>query len=99
MSDTRPNQTSKFRTKNWIEVNVDSRRTHNINSQIKFKTAMLMSSLCDYSNAYILVKRTITVPKTTAEGAAPNNTDKNEIFKKLWAIYLLNRQNKQYTST
>ena len=47
---------SKFKTKNWIEVNHESRGRYNVNSQIKFKTTMLKSSLCDYSNAYILVK-------------------------------------------
>ena len=40
-----------------------------------------MSFLCDYSDAYILVKGTITVPKTTAAGAAVNNTNKEVIFK------------------
>ena len=34
--------------------------TMNTNSQIKFKTSILKSSLCDYSNAYILVKVTLT---------------------------------------
>ena len=42
---------SKFKTKNWVEVNDGSRGTYNINSQIKFKTAMPKSSLCDYSDA------------------------------------------------
>ena len=41
--------------------------------QIRFKTAMLRSSLCDYSDAYILVKGNITVNNTAAEGAATNN--------------------------
>ena len=41
---------------------------------------MLMSGLCDYSNAYILVKRTIIVTKTGTR-AAPNNGNKNVIFK------------------
>ena len=50
--DNTPNQPSKFRTKNWIEINDDSRETYNTNSQIKFKTSMLKSSLCDYSDAY-----------------------------------------------
>ena len=59
--DNRPNQPSKFRTKNWIEINDDARRTYNTNSQIKFKTSMLKSSLCDYSDAYILVSGNITV--------------------------------------
>ena len=48
-----PNQPSKFRTKNWVEVNYESRGTYNVNSQIKFKTSMLSSILCDYSDAYM----------------------------------------------
>ena len=59
----------------------ESRGTYNVNSQIKFKTTMLKSSLCDYSDAYILVKGTITVNNTAAEGATANNTDKKVIFK------------------
>ena len=46
-----PNQPTKFRTKNWVEINDDSRGTYNINSQIKFKILVLKSSLCDYSDA------------------------------------------------
>ena len=42
---------------------------------------MLKSSLCDYSDAYILVKRTIIVINTAAEGAAANNRNKKVIFK------------------
>ena len=42
---------------------------------------MLKSSLCDYSDAYILVKGTITVNNTAAQGAAANNTNKKVIFK------------------
>ena len=49
-------QPSKCRTKNWVEINDESRGTYNVNSQIKFKTTMLKSILCDYSDAYILVK-------------------------------------------
>ena len=59
-----PNQASKFRTKNWITINDDSQGTYNTNSQIKFKTPILNPNLCDYSDAYILVKGTITVPIT-----------------------------------
>ena len=43
--DNTPNQSSKFKTKNWVEINDDSRRTYNTNSQIKFKTSMFKSSL------------------------------------------------------
>ena len=46
----------QFKTKNLVEVNDESRGTYNVNSQIKFKTTALKSSLCDYSDAYILVK-------------------------------------------
>ena len=42
---------------------------------------MIRSNLCDYSDAYILVKGTITVPSTAAGGAAVNNTNKKLIFK------------------
>ena len=59
--DDASNQPSKFRTKNWVEINDESRGTYNVNSQIKFKTTMLKSSLCDYSDAYILVKGRITI--------------------------------------
>ena len=45
----------------WVETNDESRRTYNVNSQIKFKTAMLKSGLCDYSDAYILVNGKITI--------------------------------------
>ena len=50
-----PNQQNKFRKRNWVEVNDESRGTYDINSQIKCKTSMLRSSLCDYSDAYILL--------------------------------------------
>ena len=81
IDDNTLNQPSKFRTRNWIEINDKSRGAYNVNSQIKFKTAMLKSSLCDYSDAYILVKGTITVNNTAAQGAAANNTNKKVIFK------------------
>ena len=42
---------------------------------------MLWSSLCYYSDAYILVKGNISLNNTAADGAAANNTDKKVIFK------------------
>ena len=68
--DNTSNQPSKFRTKNRVEINDESRGTYNVNSQIKFKTTMLKSSLCDYSDAYILVKGTITITGVGADAAA-----------------------------
>ena len=79
MLDNTPNQQSKFRTKNQVEINDDVRGTYIKISQIKFKTSMLKSSLCDYSDAYIIVKRTITVAPPTALN--PNNYDKEVVFK------------------
>ena len=53
--DNTPNQPFKFETKNWVEINYESRGTYNEDNQIRFKTSMLRSSLCDYNDAYILV--------------------------------------------
>ena len=39
--DDTSNQPSKFRTRNWVEINDESRGAYNVNSQIKFKTTML----------------------------------------------------------
>ena len=54
------NQPSKFRKRNWIEINDELKGTDTSND-IKFKTAMLRSTLCDYADAYILVNGTITI--------------------------------------
>ena len=77
------NQPSKFRTRNWVEINDESRGTYNVNSQIKFKTTVLKSSLCDYSDAYILVKGTITINGAGADAAArqADERDKGVAFK------------------
>ena len=77
--DNTPNEPSKLRTKNWVEINDDVRGTYNTNSQIKFETLMLKSSLCDYSDAYILVTGTITI--AAQAGDNPNNGDKEVVFK------------------
>ena len=79
--DSASNKPSKFRTRNWVEINDDIRGAYSPNKQIRFKTSMLRSSLCDYSDAYILVKGNITVNNTAAAGAAVNNTNKKVIFK------------------
>ena len=49
LNDT-TNQTSKFRTRNWVEINDESQRTYNANSDIEFKISMIRSNLCDYSD-------------------------------------------------
>ena len=85
--DNASNQPSKFRAKNQVEISDDSGGTYIANKQIKFKTIMLKSSLCDYSHAYILVKGAITAGNTAAAGSATNNTNKKAIFKNLCTIY------------
>ena len=55
---------SKFRRRNWVEINDESRRNF-ANSDIRFKTTMLRSNLCDYADSQLLVKRIITI---TGEG-------------------------------
>ena len=72
---------SKFRTRNWVEINDDIRGAYSFDKQIRFKTAMVRSSLCDYSDAYIFVKRNITVNNTAAEGVTANNAATKVIFK------------------
>ena len=82
--DNRSNQLFKLRRKSWIEINDDARRTYNIISGgIKFKTSMIKSSLCDYSDAYTFECGTITVVGGGADDAA-RSTDINKkqaIFK------------------
>ena len=81
--DDSSNKTSKFRTKNWVEINDEPRGTYNDDKQIKFKTTMLKSSLNDYSDAYILVKRKITITGEGADAVAKqaDERDKDVAFK------------------
>ena len=66
-----------------VEINDESRGTYTANSQIKFKTTMLKSSLCDYSDAYILVKGKITITGRGANVTARQayERDKGAAFK------------------
>ena len=57
--DSASNKPSKFRTRNWVQINDDIRGAYSSNKQIRFKTTMLRSSLCYYSDAYKLVKGNI----------------------------------------
>ena len=70
------NKPSKLRTRNWVGINDESRGEYSSDKLIRFKTVMLRSSLCDDSDAYILVKGNITVNNIAAEGAAVNSTNK-----------------------
>ena len=82
LSDGTTNQPSKFRTRNWIEINDESRGKFD-NSSIKFKTSMIMSNLCDSSDAYILVSGTITITGADDDDDAKREDERNKgvIFK------------------
>ena len=80
--DNASNQPSRFRTRNWVEVNDDSRGTYT-NADIKYKTTTLKSYLCDYADAYIFVKATITITGAGDDAAARQLDERNKgvIFK------------------
>ena len=68
--DSASDEPSKFRTRNWVEINVKSRET-NTSNDIKFKITMLRSNLCNYADAYMLVKGIITIT-----GVGEDNVEK-----------------------
>ena len=59
--DNIPDKLPRFITKKWIEIHDQSGETYNTNKQIRFKTSMLRSDLCDFSDAYIVVRGKIIV--------------------------------------
>ena len=61
----------RFVTKKWIKVYDQSEGNYNVNKEIRIKTSMLRSDLCDFSDAYIVVKGTITVTD-------PDNAKRNK---------------------
>ena len=75
--DNASNQPSKFRTRNWVEINDDSRGTYT-DADIKIKTAMLRSNLCDYADQYKLVKGTISITGARNNDAAKRLDERNK---------------------
>ena len=67
-----PDKVPRFITKKWIEVHDQSGETYNTNKQIRSKTSMLRSDLCDYSDAYIVVKEIVTVSADERDRAEMN---------------------------
>ena len=80
--DNESSQPSKFKTRNWVKINDESRGTYTGND-IKFKTTMLRSNVCDYADAYILVKGTITIIGAGDDAVArrADERDKGVTFK------------------
>ena len=86
--DNTTNQPSKFWTRNRVEINNESRGTCSTHSQIEFETSMIILSLCDYSDAYIRLKVTITIPNT-GTAAALNSVGEKVIFNNnITVLYL-----------
>ena len=83
------NQPSKIRTRNWVEINDESRGTYTSND-IKFKTTILRSNLYDYADAYIHVKGTITIAGAGNDDATKraDERDKAVTFKNCLIIYV-----------
>ena len=67
----------RFITKKWVEVYDQSGGNYNVNKEIRIKTSMLRSDLCDYSDAYIVVKGDITLEGDNDA----NKQNKNLAFK------------------
>ena len=65
--DNESEKLSKFVTREYVTVN-SLLDTYNENKSIRFKTPMLRSNLCDYSDTYILVKGTITIAGNNLRG-------------------------------
>ena len=84
-------------------MNNDARGAYNTNSQIKFKTTILKSSLCDYSDVYILLKGTRTVVGEGADAGAitADKNNKQAIFKNCPSLtdYINEINNNQVTAT
>ena len=76
--DNTQNKLTKFRTKNWFEINDDSHGKYNTNSQIKFKTSMLRTRFCDYNDAYTLVSGTITITEEGDDAVARKADERNK---------------------
>ena len=70
------NEYSKFPTKEWYVIDSESKGNYSHQDPIKFLTKSIASSLCDYSDAYILVIEDITVTRTIA--AASNNLERKQ---------------------
>ena len=82
MLESTSDNLSKFRARNWVEINDESRGIY-ANGDIKFKTTMLRSNLCDYADSYTLVEGTITITGkgTNAAAERADERDKGVTFK------------------
>ena len=75
--ESKSDNLTKFRTRNWVETSDESRGNY-ANSDIRFKTTMLRSNLCDYADSYILLKGTITITGAGDDAAARQAVERNK---------------------
>ena len=81
MLESASDNPSKFRTRNWVDINHESRGNY-ANSDIKFKTTILRSNLCDYGDSYRLVKVTITITGAGDDATARQADERCVTFEK-----------------
>ena len=85
----------RFVTKKWIEVYDKSEENYNVNKETRIKTSILRSDLCDYSDAYIIVKGDITLAgdndasKRNKNLAFKNNAPFIKCISKLMSLKLI----------
>ena len=85
--DNTTNQSSKFRTTNWVEINDETQGTYDTSSN-KFKTTVLRSDLCDYSDSYILASGTIKITGAGDDDNARKIDGRNKgVISKNWAPF------------
>ena len=82
------NENSNFATKKWYIIDSESNGNYSKDEEINFLTRSIESSLCDYSDAYILVTENISVTRTIAAAGGnpiqrkqPLNAATQAIFK------------------
>ena len=102
--DNTTNQSCKFRTRNWVEINDESQGKYR-NSSIKFKTLTIRSDLCNYSDVYILVTGSITITGAGDDDNAKRTKERNKgvIFTYctpftncISSMYNIHRDNAEY---
>ena len=72
---------SKFVTKKWIKINDLSSDQYSVNKNLRFKTSILRSGLCEYSDAHVVVKGTTDLLPAAAAANESDKTEKNVAFK------------------
>ena len=79
--DNTPNEPTKFWAKKWVEIKTEEHGTYSTNSQIKFETSVLRSTLCDFSEAHILVIGVVQMLIVAALAAGRGNNVIEVAFK------------------